>query len=99
MGENETLIAKLEQQNIDQDRRLKNLERTYNAISELTYVTKDLVEAVQKLTEVQKIHDDRLITLEHAQGDHLVKIKSTIALSLISALCGAFATWFITTLF
>ena len=98
MSEYEALLAKLEQQNLEQDRRLKNLEHTYKAISELTYVTKDLVEAVRKLTEIQQTHDNRLIALEHAQGDHLIKVKSTISLSLLSAACGAFTTWLITTL-
>ena len=51
MSELEAVVAALKQQNLEQDRRLKNLERTNKAISELTFVTKDLVEAVQKLTQ------------------------------------------------
>ena len=92
MGEYEADIAALKQQNIEQDRRLKNLERTNKAISELTFVTKDLVEAVQKLTEVQQAHDDRLDKLERAPGEHLIKMKDTILVSILSALGGAVVT-------
>lgn len=98
MSELEVIVAALKQQNLEQDRRLKNLERTNKAISELTFVTKDLVEAVQKLTEVQQAHDTRLDRLERAPGDHLIKIKDTIVVGLISAACGAFITWLVTTL-
>lgn len=98
MSELEAMVATLKQQNLEQDRRLKNLERTNKAISELTFVTKDLVEAVQKLTEVQQAHDERLARLERAPGDHLIKVKDTIVVGIISAACGAFVTWLVSTL-
>ena len=98
MSELEAAVAALKQQNLEQDRRLKNLERTNKAISELTFVTKELVEAVQKLTEVQQAHDARLERLERAPGEHLVKIKDTIVVAIISAACGALVTWVVSTL-
>lgn len=88
-------IAKLEQQNNEQDRRLKGLEKNHDAISQLTYVTKDLLEAVKELTSCYDAHEKRLVQLEHAPGTKLLKIKDAIVLALLAALCGGLVTWII----
>lgn len=86
-------IAKLEQQNTEQDRRLKNLEHNHEAICQLTYVTKDLLEAVKELTSSYEGHEKRIMQLEKAPGEKLLKIKDAVILAIASALGGGLITW------
>lgn len=90
-------VAALEQQNKEQDRRLKNLEHNHDAICQLTYVTKDLLEAVKELTSSYEGHEKRLAQLEKAPGDKLLRIKDAIVLAMASAIGGGFIAWIINT--
>lgn len=90
-------VAALEQQNKEQDRRIKNLEHNHDAICQLTYVTKDLLEAVKELTASYENHDKRITQLEKAPGDSLLKIKDAFVLAVVSALGGGFIAWIINT--
>lgn len=90
-------LATLEQQNREQDRRLKKLENNHEAICQLTYVTKDLLEAVKELTTSYEGHEKRLIQLERAPGDKLLKIKDAVVLAIASAIGGGLITWIINT--
>lgn len=89
-------LAMVEQQNREQDRRLKKLESNHEAICQLTYVTKDLVEAVKELTKAYEGHEQRIISLERAPGDKLIKVKDLIVAGFASALGGGILTWIIT---
>lgn len=95
MEELKVSVARLEQQNKEQDRRIKNLEHSTEALSELTFITRDLVDAVKNMTEVQKAHSERLELLERAPGDKLVSIKNTFVIAIVSAIAGGIATAFI----
>ena len=90
-------LAKLDQQNTEQDRRLKNLEHNHEAICQLTYVTQDLLEAVKELTNSYRGHEQRLLKLERAPGDKLLRIKDAVILALASAIGGGLITWIINT--
>ena len=90
-------VAALEQQNKEQDRRIKNLEHNHDAICQLTYVTKDLLEAVKELTASCENHDKRISQLEKAPGDKLLKLKDAFVLAIVSALGGGFIAWIINT--
>lgn len=90
-------VARLEQQNTEQDRRIKNLEHNHEAICQLTYVTKNLLEAVKELTSSYEGHEKRLIQLERAPGDKLLKIKDAVILAIASAIGGGVLTWIINT--
>lgn len=92
MEELQVAVAKLQQQNKEQDRRLKNLEHSTETLSELTFITRDLVDAVKNMTEVQKAHSERLELLERAPGDKLVSIKNTFVVAIVSAIAGAIIT-------
>lgn len=85
-------VAKLQQQNIEQERRLKNLERNNKAIVDLTYVTKELAETVKQLAEIQEKHDKRIDELERAPGENLLKLKNTVVIGILSALSGGIVT-------
>ena len=90
-------VATLKQQNMEQDRRIKNLEHNHDAICQLTYVTKDLLEAVKELTASYENHDKRITQLEKAPGDNLLKIRDAFVLAVVSALGGGFIAWIINT--
>lgn len=90
-------LAKLDQQNTEQDRRLKNLEHNHEAICQLTYVTQDLLEAVKELTNSYRGHEQRLLQLERAPGDKLLRIKDAVILAFASAIGGGLITWIINT--
>ena len=92
MEELQVAVAKLQQQNKEQDRRLKNLEHSTETLSELTFVTRDLVEAVKNMTEVQRAHSERIELLERAPGDKLVSIKNTFVVAIVSAVAGSVVT-------
>lgn len=92
MSDFDVILGQMQQQNIEQDRRLKNLERSTETLSELTFITKDLVEAVKNMTEIQKAHSNRLEALERAPGERLLSLKNTAALAAVSAITGGLAT-------
>lgn len=95
MDNYEAKLAKLEQQNLEQDRRLKNLEHNHEAICQLTFVTQNLLEAVKELTSSYEGHEKRIMQLERAPGDKLLKVKDAFILAIASAVAGGLITWMI----
>lgn len=87
-GDYDGIVATLLEQNKEQDRRISELEKTYKALTELTYITQDLVKSVQTIADNQQKHNDRIVKLEHAPGDGLVKIRDCFILAIVSGLAG-----------
>ena len=87
----ESRMARVEQHNIEQDRRLKNLEHSNEALMELTLVTRELADTVKRLAEIQEKHDNRIASLELEPGKKILKLKDSAITNILMLAVGMLA--------